>query len=137
MKKFTKLAALSMSLLLAIGMCALTACGDDKTSESSKETSSTSVSSEETKEYTCYEFVVKNADGTKVGEGYKINLCEAEGTQCYSLIDVINGVCVYNEAVITKAGVYKVQVLDPNYQIVKTVYTTEADNFSEIVITLD
>ena len=122
MKKFTKLAALSMSLLLAIGMCTLTACGDDKTSESSKETSSTSVSSEETKEYTCYEFTVKKADGTNA-DGYQVQLCivNADGSlgACLQPIAIASGVCVYNAQTITAPGKYEVHVLDANYQTVE------------------
>ena len=122
MKKFSKLAALSMSLLLALGMCALTACGDDKASDSSKGNSSTSTTSEETKDYTCYEFTVKKADGTNA-DGYQVQLCivNADGSlgSCLQPIAIANGVCVYNIANITEPGKYEVHVLDASYQTVE------------------
>ena len=59
MKSFKKLAMLSMALLFAFGLGAMTACdGGDA--------SSAPASSEESKTYEYYEFTVLDKDGNKV-----------------------------------------------------------------------
>ena len=68
MKVFKRLATLSMAVLMALGVGAFVGCkknNNDSTSETQKT-------------YTCYEFVVVNADGTKVGEGYSVQVCKVD-----------------------------------------------------------
>lgn len=141
MKAFKKLATLSMALLMAFGVSALTACGGDKTENSSPSTETSSTTSEE-KTYTCYEFVVLNADGTKVGEGYQVQVCKVneDGTvgSCLRPIAVVDGVCVYNIQNITEPGVYEAHVLDEESNTVelKEAVRTSADAFGEYTLTL-
>ena len=101
MKAFKKLATLSMAVLMAFGVSAFAACNNGGDSASTNN----STTSETTKTYTCYEFVVVNADGTKVGEGYSVQVCNVNedgsvGT-CLRPIAVTDGVCVYNISNIT------------------------------------
>ena len=145
MKTFKKLATLSMALLLAFGLGALTACNGDDSSSSSAAPSSTNSessvassttsdedtsttastedkseetadsSSEENKTYHHYEFTVLDAAGNKVGEGYKVFLCTANMSNCFNPIEVSNGVCVYNDDQLTTPGEYVAHVMDANY----------------------
>lgn len=138
MKIFKKLATLSMALTFVLGLGALTACnGDDSSSAPASSSASASVSSEENKNYTCYEFIVLDKDGNKVGDGYQIYLCTADDTNCFSPIPVTNGVCAYNEAKITAPGEFVVHAMK-NYQVVelKEAVTTSADAFGEYTVQL-
>ena len=101
MKKFTKLATLSMALLLALGMSVLTACGDKN--DSSENNSSVSASSEDTKTYTCYEFTVKKADGTNA-DGYHVQLCtvQEDGTLGTHALIVVKMEGEYSNVILTK-----------------------------------
>ena len=131
MKLFKKLATLSMAVLMAFGVSAFVACdgGDSSSVETPANT-------------TCYEFVVVNADGTKVGEGYKVQLCivneNGETGSCLKPLDVTNGVCVYNIANITAPGVYEAHVLDAQSTTVelKETVRTSADAFGQYTLTL-
>ena len=152
-----------MALLMALGVSAFAACNKESTntdsststeSTNSVETSTTSEStesassvensstSESDKTYTCYEFVVVTADGTKVGEGYSVQLCivEANGEtgSCLRPVEVVNGVCVYNISNITAPGVYEAHVLDEEYNTVelKETVRTAPDAFGEYTLTL-
>ena len=134
MKLFKKLATLSMAVLMAFGVSAFVACdgGDDSASTSVETPANT----------TCYEFVVVNADGTKVGEGYQVQVCivNEDGSvgACLRPIAVTNGVCVYNEASIKAPGVYEAHVLDEAYTSVelKETVRTSADAFGQYTLTL-
>lgn len=140
MKLFKKLATLSMALLLACGMSALAACEGD--GDSVTDSTPASVTSEEQKEYTCYEFVVLDANGNKVGDGYQVQLCivDANGElgSCLQPIAVVNGVCVYNAANITAPAIYEAHVLDAAFATVETTEAvrTSADAFGEYTLTL-
>ena len=134
MKAFKKLATLSMAVLMAFGVSALAAC--DKGGDSASTNSSTT--SETTKTYTCYEFVVVNADGTKVGEGYQVQLCEVKENGelglCKNPLPVVDGVCVYTN--VTEKGVYEAHVMY-NYETVEGVSVrTSADAFGEYTLTI-
>ncbi len=137
MKVFKKLATLSMAVLMAFGVGAFAACNGGTDSSTASETEKT---------YTCYEFVVVNADGTKVGEGYQVQVCTVEengdiGT-CLRPLAVENGVCVYNIANITEPDVYEAHVLhvdeEGNTTTVELQETvrTSADAFGEYTLTL-
>ena len=137
MKAFKKLATLSMALLMAFGVSAFAACGGGDTESSSPITETSSTTSEE-KTYTCYEFVVLNADGTKVGEGYQVQLCEVKENGdlglCKNPLPVVNGVCVYTN--VTEKGVYEAHLMY-NYEVVDGVSVrTSADAFGEYTLTL-
>lgn len=140
MKLFKKLATLSMALLLVCGMSAFAACNGG--SDSIADSTPASVASEEQKEYTCYEFVVLDANGNKVDDGYQVQLCivKEDGTvgSCLMPIAVVNGVCVYNEASITAPAIYEAHVLNASYapQETKEVVRTSADAFGEYTLTL-
>ena len=150
MKTFKKLATLSMSLMLVLGLGALTACnGDDSSSASTPSQSETSsVASEndsetdsyneETKTYEYYEFTVLDAAGNKVGEGYKVQLCTADNSNCYSPVAIVNGECVYNVIPNNTLGEYVVHVLDASYEQVelKEEVTTSADGFGAYTLQL-
>lgn len=134
MKVLKKLATLSMAVLMAFGVSAFVACNGGDGSEST--------ASEAQKTYTCYEFVVVNADGTKVGEGYQVQVCivdeNGEVGSCLRPMPVENGVCVYNIANITAPGVYEAHVLDAESNTVALQETvrTSADAFGEYTLTL-
>ena len=137
MKAFKKLATITMAVLMAFGVSAFAACGGDKTENSSPSTETSSTTSEE-KTYTCYEFVVLNADGTKVGEGYQVQLCEVKENGdlglCKNPLPVVNGVCVYTN--VTEKGVYEAHLMY-NYEVVDGVSVrTSADAFGEYTLTL-
>ena len=158
MKAFKKLATLSMALTFVLGLGVLTACGgnDSSVSSSNNSTPNTSTtssveasstpastedqseeaSSEENKTYTCYEFIVLDKDGNKVGEGYKINLCTADMSNCFGPLDVTNGECIFT--VLTTPGEYVAHVLDATFQEVelKEVVTTSADAFGLYILQL-
>ena len=140
MKAFKKLATLSMAVLMACGVSAFAACNNG--GDNSTDNSVSSTTSETEKTYTCYEFVVVNADGTKVGEGYSVQLCivEANGEtgSCLRPVEVVNGVCVYNISNITAPGVYEAHVLDEEYNTVelKETVRTAPDAFGEYTLTL-
>ena len=133
MKVFKKLATLSMAVLMAFGVSAFVACNGGTDS---------STASEAEKTYTCYEFVVVNADGTKVGEGYQVQVCivdeNGEVGACLRPLAVENGVCVYNITNITEPGVYEAHVLDEenNSVALKETVRTSADAFGEYTLTL-
>ncbi len=141
MKAFKKLATLSMAVLMAFGVSALTAC-DKGGADSSATSTTSSTASETTKTYTCYEFVVVNADGTKVGDGYQVQVCKVneDGSvgSCLRPIAVENGVCVYNITNITEPGVYEAHVLDAESNTVelKETVRTSADAFGEYTLTI-
>ena len=134
MKVLKKLATLSMAVLMAFGVSAFVACNGGDGSEST--------ASEAEKTYTCYEFVVVNADGTKVGEGYQVQVCivdeNGEVGACLRPLAVENGVCVYNITNITEPGVYEAHVLDAESNTVALQETvrTSADAFGEYTLTL-
>ena len=146
MKAFKKLATLSMALLMAFGVSAFAGCkkgGNTDTSSPSTETSSTtSEENSEEKNYTCYGFVVLNADGTKVGEGYQVQVCKVneDGTvgSCLRPLPVENGICVYNITNITEPGVYEAHVLDAESNTVelKETVRTSANAFGEYTLIL-
>ena len=137
MKVFKKLATLSMAVLMAFGVSAFVACNGGTDSSTASETEKT---------YTCYEFVVVNADGTKVGEGYQVQVCivdeNGETGICLRPIAVVDGICVYNIANITAPGVYEAHVLftdeEGNSSTVELQETvrTSADAFGEYTLTL-
>ena len=133
MKVFKKLATLSMAVLMAFGVSTFVACNGGTDS---------STASEAEKTYTCYEFVVVNADGTKVGEGYQVQVCivdeNGEVGSCLRPLAVENGVCVYNITNITEPGVYEAHVLDAesNSVALKETVRTSADAFGEYTLTL-
>ena len=139
MKAFKKLATLSMAVLMAFGVSALAACDNGGDSATSTPSSTTS---ENTKTYTCYEFVVVNADGTKVGDGYSVQLCKVEENgevgSCLRPIAVENGVCVYNITNITAPGVYEAHVVDEEMNTVELaeVVRTSAGAFGEYTLTI-
>ena len=141
MKIFKKLATLTMALLFACGLGVFAGC-DNSGETSTPDSTPSSVTSEETKSYTCYEFAVLNADGTKVGEGYQVQLCivneNGELGSCLQPIAVVNGICVYNAASITAPAIYEAHVLDASYNTVETKETvrTSADAFGLYEITL-
>ena len=141
MKAFKKLATLSMAVLMAFGVSAFAGCKNNEDNSSTDSTVS-STTSETQKTYTCYEFVVVNADGTKVGDGYQVQVCvvNEDGTvgSCLRPIAVENGVCVYNITNITKPGVYEAHVLDAESNTVelKETVTTSADAFGEYTLTI-
>lgn len=144
MKALKKLATLSMAVLMAFGVSAFAGCknNEDNSTGSSTDTTVSSTASETEKTYTCYEFVVVNADGTKVGEGYQVQVCKVneDGTvgSCLRPIAVENGVCVYNITNITEPGVYEAHVLDAESNTVelKETVRTSADAFGEYTLTL-
>lgn len=132
MKTFKKLATLSMALLFVLGLGALTACdGDDSTASSTP-------TSEQTKTYEYYEFTVLDATGNKVADGYKVQLCTADMSNCYNPVDVVNGACVYNVIPENKLGAYVVHVLNASYQEVelKEAVTTSATAFGAYTLQL-
>ena len=144
MKVFKKLATLSMAVLMALGVSAFVACdkGGDGSVTSVESVESVESTTSETKTYTCYEFVVVNADGTKVGEGYQVQICalKEDGTieSCLRPIPVVNGVCVYNDARIKAPGIYEVHVVDEETNPIELaeVVRTSADAFGEYTLTL-
>ena len=132
MKVFKRLATLSMAVLMALGVGAFVGCkknNNDSTSETQKT-------------YTCYEFVVVNADGSKVGEGYSVQVCKVDENgnvgSCLKPIAVTDGVCVYEIANITTPGVYEAHLLDAEGSTVelKETVRTSADAFGEYTLTL-
>lgn len=137
MKVFKKLATLSMAVLMAFGVSAFVACNGGTDSSSASEAEKT---------YTCYEFVVVNADGTKVGEGYQVQVCivdeNGEVGACLRPLAVENGVCVYNITNITEPGVYEAHVLYTNEEgdntsvALQETVRTSADAFGEYTLTL-
>ncbi|MBR2320553.1 MAG: hypothetical protein IKA57_00280 [Clostridia bacterium] len=138
MKAFKKLATLSMALLMALGVSAFAGCkkgGNTDTSSPSTETSSTT---SEEKTYTCYEFVVLNADGTKVEGEYYVQLCLADGACINYFAPVTNGVCVYTHNKVTEPGAYVPHVFDAERTEVKLkeTVTTSANAFGEYTLTL-
>ena len=135
MKAFKKLATLSMAVLMAFGVSALAAC--DKGGDSASTPSSTT--SETTKTYTCYEFVVVNADGTKADGEYYVQICDAVTNLCISYFaPVTNGVCVYTHTKVTEPGAYTVHLYDAERSEVtlKEAVTTSADAFGEYTLTI-
>ena len=154
MNTFKKLATLSMALLFALGLGALTACnGDDSSSTAPNSTNSensvaastedSSVetadsSSEEQKTYTHYEFTVLDAAGNKVADGYQVQLCTADNSNCYAPVATVNGECVYNVIPNNTLGEYVVHVLDASYQQVelKEEVVTSADAFGAYTLQL-
>ena len=133
MKVFKRLATLSMAVLMAFGVGTLAGCkknNNDSTSETQKT-------------YTCYEFVVVNADGTKVGEGYSVQVCKVDENgnvgSCLKPIAVTDGVCVYDITNITEPGVYEAHVLDAEGSTaeLKETVRTSADAFGEYTLTLN
>ena len=132
MKAFKKLATLSMALLFAFGLSALTACGGDDSSVSS----TTSTTSAENKTYTHYEFTLLDKDGNKVESGYMVQLCTANMSNCYNPVAIANGVCVYTN--VTEKGVYEAHVLNADFETValKETVRTSADAFGEYTLTL-
>ena len=134
MKAFKKLATLSMAVLMAFGVSAFVGCkgGDNSSTASEAQTN-----------YTCYEFTVVNADGTKVGEGYSVQLCvvNEDGSigSCLRPIAVEDGTCVYNITNITEPGVYEAHVLDKESNPVelKETVTTSAEAFGAYTLTLN
>ena len=136
MKVFKKVATLTMALLFACGLGAFAAC--DNSGDSI--TSDVSTTSEASKEYTAYEFVVLNADGTKAADGYQVQLCNvnADGSlgSCLQPIAIANGVCVYTN--VTEKGVYEAHVLNADFETValKETVRTSADAFGEYTLTL-
>jgi hypothetical protein len=142
MKAFKKLATLSVALLMAFGVSAFAGCGKGGNTDTSSPSAETSSTTSEEKNYTCYEFVVLNADGTKVGEGYQVNLCfvNEDGTvgSCLRPLPVENGICVYNITNITEPGVYEAHVLDAESNTVelKETVRTSANAFGEYTLTL-
>lgn len=147
MKSFKKLAVLSMALLFAFGLSALTACngGDSSSIDSSvgAPASESETSSEESKTYDYYEFTVLDKDGNKVADnaGYKVQLCTPETSvnyNCYNPVATVNGVCVYNVIPNNTLGEYEVHVLDASYQPVelKEEVTTSADAFGAYTLQL-
>ncbi len=134
MKIFKKLAVLSMALLFAFGLGAMTACDGGDTSSSAS-------NSEAGKTYTCYEFTVLDKDGNKVADGaYQVQLCNvnADGSlgSCLMPIAVASGVCEYTA--VTEAGIYEAHVLDANFATVelKEVVRTSADAFGAYTLQL-
>ena len=133
MKIFKKLAVLSMALLFAFGLGAMTACDGG-------ESSSSTSTSEAGKTYTCYEFTVLDKDGNKVADGYQVQLCivNADGSlgSCLMPIAVASGVCEYTA--VTEAGVYEAHVLDASFATVelKEVVRTSADAFGAYTLQL-
>lgn len=145
MKTFKKLAVLSMALLFAFGLSALTACngGDSSSSIDSSvgaPASESDTSSEESKTYDYYEFTVLDKDGNKVADnaGYKVQLCTADNLNCYNPVATVNGVCVYNVIPNNTLGEYVVHVLNASYQPVelKEAVTTSADAFGAYTLQL-
>ncbi|MBR2622713.1 MAG: hypothetical protein IKD15_00630 [Clostridia bacterium] len=145
MKTFKKLAVLSMALLFAFGLSALTACngGDSSSSIDSSvgaPASESDTSSEESKTYDYYEFTVLDKDGNKVADsaGYKVQLCTADNSNCYNPVATVNGVCVYNVIPNNTLGEYVVHVLNASYQPVelKEAVTTSADAFGAYTLQL-
>ena len=141
MKVFKKLATLSLAVLMAFGVSAFAGCGGDDSSVNSETNSTAS----DAKTYTCYEFVVVNADGTKVGDGYQVQVCKVneDGTvgSCLRPLTVENGVCVYNIANITEPGVYEAHLLyvteeDSVTVELKETVRTSADAFGEYTLTI-
>ena len=132
MKTFKKLATLSMALLFAFGLGAFTACGGDDSA------SSTPANSEQSKTYTSYEFTVLDASGNKISSGYKVFLCTADMSNCFSPIEITNGVCVYNDAQLTVPGEYVAHVMNASYQEValKEAVTTSATEFGAYTLQL-
>ncbi len=137
MKVFKKLATLSMAVLMAFGVSAFVGCngGEDSSSTSVETPANTD----------CYEFVVVNADGTKVGEGYQVQVCKVneDGSvgSCLRPIAVTNGVCVYNDTSIKVPGVYEAHVLyvtetDSTTVELKETVRTSADAFGQYTLTL-
>ena len=126
-----------MALLFACGLGAFAACdnsGDSIVSDNS-------TTSEESKTYTAYEFVVLNADGTKVADGaYQVQLCivneDGEAGSCLMPLAVVNGVCVYTN--VTEKGIYEAHVLNAESETValKETVRTSADAFGEYTLTL-
>ena len=133
MKIFKKLAVLSMALLFAFGLGAMTACDGG-------ESSSSTSTSEAGKTYTCYEFTVLDKDGNKVADGYQVQLCivNADGSlgSCLMPIAVASGVCEYTA--VTEAGVYEAHVLDASFATVelKETVKTSADAFGAYTLQL-
>lgn len=145
MKTFKKLAVLSMALLFAFGLSALTACngGDSSSSIDSSvgaPASESDTSSEASKTYDYYEFTVLDKDGNKVADnaGYKVQLCTADNLNCYNPVATVSGVCVYNVIPNNTLGEYVVHVLDASYQEVelKEEVTTSADAFGAYTLQL-
>ena len=142
MKVFKKLATLSMAVLMALGVSAFVACdkgGDGSvTSVESVESTSTPATSEGEKTYTCYEFVVVNADGTTASGEYYVQLCLADGSCINYFAPVTNGVCKYTHAKVTAPSAYTVHLFDAEREEVELVQevTTSADAFGEYTLTL-
>ena len=135
MKIFKKVATLTIALLFACGLGAFAAC--DNSGDSI--TSDVSTNSEESKTYTAYEFVVLNADGTKAADGYQVQLCNVETGLCISYFaPVVNGICIYEHALITAPDAYDVHLYTADYQEIalKETVRTSADAFGEYTLTL-
>ena len=129
MKVFKKVATLAMALLFACGLGVFAACdnsGDSIVSDNS-------TTSETSKDYTAYQFVVLNADGTKAADGYQVQLCNVneDGSlgSCLQPIAIANGVCVYTN--VTEKGIYEAHVLNADFETValKETVRTSAEAF--------
>ena len=134
MKKIGKLAILGLSLTLAFGFSAFTACKDNN-EESSSVSSSVSEESSTPATQTGYKFTVLNADGTPAANRM-ILLCQDEN--CFQPVTTdANGIAVYK--VNQGAGVYDIHVLneaDPSaYDEFDGPATTPAE-YGEITLTL-
>ena len=136
MKVFKKLATLSMAVLMAFGVSAFAACNEDGNSVTSVESVESTTS--ESKTYTCYEFVVVNADGTKVSGTYYVQLCLADGPCIAYFAPVTDGVCKYTHAKVTAPGAYVPHVYDAekNELTLKEKVTTSATAYGEYTLTL-
>lgn len=121
MKSLRKITTLALSLVFALGCFAFASCGDkDKT-------------------YTAYEFVVQNADGSAVTEGY-VQLCvveeDGELGSCLQPVAIEDGKVVYT--LVTTPGLYEAHVLDASYTQVELAehVVTSATEFGEYTLTL-
>lgn len=131
MKLFKKLATLSMALLFTLGLGAFAACEVE-------DTASDSTASDSVKAENCYVITVLDAAGNKVsGTGYKINLCTADNTTCHALVDVVDGVCVYDVATITAPTALVIHVQKDYKELeLKETVTTKADAWDEYTVQL-
>lgn len=129
MKKFKKLATLGLALMLSFGFGAMASSCFGDGSESSSSTS------EASKTYTAYEFVVKNADGS-AATGY-VQLCIGTNT-CYNPVAVdAEGKVTYNPDSFPGAGVYDIHFLNASYaQVSFDGPSQTAATYGEYVLTL-
>ena len=129
MKTLKKFVGLTLGLMFSLCFCAFTACGGGDNSSSNNGNDNV----------TAYTFIVKNADGSNVADGYFVQLCTADNSSCDMPIAIVDGKAVYTSPNITEPGSYEVHVLSSDYNQVelKEHYMTNSEKFETYTIYLN